>query len=213
MINDLSKFFGGDASYMIALRKKVFLLIISVLLIGPLTGYLASAQVQELQKGYMVIAYPNSVSVNTTVPILVYFFGNYTGEDAKLIDNELLRNSKWGISIENKSVDFGSRLEQATLMLIYDPANIRVQPQQDFRVNVIKDHQEFGWIVTPKKGPVQSLEIHLLSNLGNESNEVFVFPKMTVTVNQSELFNYLIYGGALLAILTLIIGYLKKDRK
>jgi hypothetical protein len=198
---------------MSALKRDVFSLIIAVFLIGSLTGCLASTQAQELQKWHMVIAYPKSVSVNTTVPIVVYFFGNFTGEDAQFIDNEVSKNPQDGITIENKLIDFGSPLEQATLMLVYDPANIKVQPQQDFRANIIRDHQEYGWIVTPKKGPVQSLEIRLLANHGNDSNEVFVFPKIAVSVNNSELFNYFVYGGASLALLTLIIGYLKKDRK
>jgi hypothetical protein len=197
---------------MIFLRRGVFLLILFFL--PQLMTCLAAPPVQEPQTVYMIIAYPTKTSVNTSVPFRIEFYDNSTSAkmDEQLIYADMLQKYKDGISIKNKTIILDAGFDRARLTLVHD-VYLKVQPPTDYYPNIIRDHQEYGWLVTPKKGPHQSLITRFVFTTTNRSNEGIEIGNLDVIMNESELFDYLIYGGLLTAILALITAYLKKSKK
>lgn len=197
---------------MIFLRRGVFLLILFFLPL--LMTCLAAPPVQTPQTVYMIIAYPTKTSVNTSVPFRIEFYDNATSAkmDEQLIYADMLQKYKDGISIKNKTIFLDAGFDRARLTLVHD-AYLKVQPPTDYYPNIIRDHQEYGWLVTPKKGPHQSLITRFIFTSTNTSNEGIEIGNLDVIMNESELFDYLIYGGLLMAILGLITAYLKKSKK
>lgn len=197
---------------MVFLRKGVFLLIL--ILLPLLSPCLAAPLAQEPQTVYMIIAYPTKTSVNTSIPFRIEFYDNATSAkmDEQLIYADMSQKYKDGISVKNKMISLDAGFDRAKLMLVHDPAYLKVQPPNDYYPNIIRDHQEYGWLVTPKKGPHQSLMTRFIFTSSNASNEGIEIGNLDVIMNESELFDYFIYGGLLMAILGLITVYLKKSK-
>jgi len=202
---------------MVTSKRKLSWLIVTILLIVSLMDFLDASSAQELKKGYMVIAYPEKTPVNTSVPIIIYIYENSTkaNERAKLVLKDLSKKfNEKDILVETETLDYSTEMDQGILMLIADDNYFLVHPPQSFYTNIIRDNLNYAWILTPKKPLYQSLDIRFIMNSENESNEVHHVATIKVgTINSSEIYNYLIYGGLLIAIIGLITAYFKSNKK
>ena len=197
---------------MIALKIINFWLILIFSL--HLGNCLVASANPEPQMVYMIIAHPNVTMVNTSTPIRINLYENATNAkiDEKSIYADMSQKYKDGISIETIPISMVAGFDRATLKLIYEPMSIKVQPPGDYFLNIIRDRQEYGWLITPKNGPRQSLMTHLIFISANATSEKTEIAELKVNENTGEWLYRFIFGGLLLAILGLITAYLKKNK-